>query len=469
LNNARRSIKSRLTLFYSLATAALLTVSTLFLYFTTLHIMHHANEQFLSDEIDVLKNLLENKPDNLLDLKQEVSEPAYMETNSEYRYYIRILNKNKKTLIETPSFENVLHNADFFNHPVLFKKEHVHWTSKENRKYILMQSTANIGKTQEKITIQVALDISYQQYVINKYSQILIATLFVVTFIAILLGYWIASRGMRSLYHLTEITTQITATSLHQRINPKFWPKELNNLGLAFNQMLERIETAVLHLTQFAGDLAHELRTPINNLMGETEIALSSVRSVAEYERVLESNLEELQRISQLIENILFLAHTENPKLALKKESTHIANEIRLIIDFYQAIMDEKRITITQTGDAIVSVNLLMFRRALSNILSNALKYTPTDGTIHFNIKTLDHTIKITVRDNGMGIASEHLPYIFHRFYRVDSARARAAGGIGLGLAIVKSIIDLHHGSVYVESELEKGTTFTICLPIGQK
>lgn len=441
----------------------LLTITTLFFYLTTLHILHKANQQFLTDEIHVLSNLLENRPGNLLALKQEVIETSDIETSSEYRYYIRILDQKNQTILQTPHFARALKQANFFKHPQE-QNEIIHWHSDTN-KFLLMQAKSNIGHTNKTVLIQVALDITYQQNVIAYYSKLLVLTLFSFVLIAIGLGYWIANHGVRSLYRLTETTQKITVSSLHQRIDPKSYPKELYSLGIAFNNMLARIENAVMHLTQFSGDLAHELRAPITNLMGETEVILSRPHTPSEYQDVLGSHLEELQRIAHIIENILFLARTENPKLNLQKETIHVANEINLIGDFYQAIADEKNIKMFNSGDAILHVNPIMFKRMLSNLLSNALKYTPDGGCVRFITKEYEHIIEIILADTGIGIAPEHLPKLFNRFYRVDSARARAAGGIGLGLSIVKSIVELHHGSIFIESELNKGSVITLRFP----
>jgi len=459
------SIKTRLTFFYGLTTILLLIVISLFFYLTTMHILHHANKQFLSDETAILSKLLENQPENLLALKQEVIDNSYIETSSEYRFYIRMLDEKNRTILQTPHFGKALSQADCFkNPPDNNEKKVVHWNSPTN-KFVLMQVKSYLGHTQKPVIIQVALDITYQQAVINYYSKILALTLSSIMLIAIALGYLIANRATRSLNRLTEATHKITVSSLHQRIDPKCWPKELTGLGMAFNEMLARIENAVTHLTQFSGDLAHELRTPVNNLMGEAEIVLSRTHTIAEYREVLESHLEELQRLSQIIENILFLARTENPKLDIRKEQISVLNEITLISEFYQAMADEKNIRITSEGDATLHVNTIMFERMLSNLLSNALKYTPENGSIHFTTRQLDHTVEITLKDTGIGIAAEHIPKLFNRFYRIDSARARSAGGVGLGLPIVKSIVELHHGSITITSTPEKGTQIKLIFP----
>lgn len=393
----------------------LLVVTSLFFYLTTLHILHKANQQFLTDEIHVLSNLLENQPGNVLALKQELIETSYIETSSEYRYYIRMLDENNRTILQTPHFNQALKQANFFKHPQE-ENEIVHWHSGTN-KFLLMEAKSKIGKTQKNVLIQVALDITYQQNMINYYSKFLVFTLLSIMLIAIGLGYLIANRGVRSLYRLTQAAQNITVSSLHERIDPKSWPKELYRLGMAFNEMLARIENAVLHLTQFSGDLAHELRAPINNLMGETEIILSSPHSMTKYQDVLGSHLEELQRLSHIIENILFLARTENPKLNLQKEAIQVANEIQLVGEFYQAMADEKNIQMTSTGEALLHFNPVMFKRMLCNLLSNALKYTSDGGCIRFITRELDHMVEIILTDTGIGISSEHLPKLFNRFY----------------------------------------------------
>lgn len=460
------SITTRLTLFYSFATFLLITIIALFMYGTTVHILHRANYQFLSNEVDILRKLLQHKSVSRLVLEQKVIEVPYTETGSVYHYYIRILDDKNRLVIETPQMDKVFRNISFFqktDRPLT--KETDWWNSTNGHNYLLIQSPATYGATNQTWWIQIALDISYQQTLISKYRSMLIASLTIATLFAIFLGYWIARNGLRSLYELTEATKKITASSLYQRIDPESWPKELKALGMAFNQMLERIEESFSQLAQFSADLAHELRTPVNNLMGQTEILLSRSCSVEEYQQVLGSNLEELHRISQIIDNLLFLSRTENPKLEIKKAALDIANEIHLICDFYQAMADEKNIKVTCEGNAILQANSVMFRRMISNILSNALKYTPTGGFIAMKIKEMNGHVHITVNDNGIGIAAEHLPKIFNRFYRTDAARSQHSGGTGLGLAIVKSIIELHHGTISITSEPGKGTLVLLVFP----
>lgn len=461
------SITTRLTLFYSFAAFALITVIAFLLYGTTVHILHRANYQFLSNEVDILRKLLVNKKVNQQVLEQKVIEVPYTETGSVFHYYIRILNDKNQTVIQTPQMEKAFRYASFFNQIIIpSSKETDWWDSPNGRNYLLIQAPALYGATNHTWRIQIALDITYQQDLISKYRILLFFSLMMGTFVAIVLGYLIARKGMRSLHELTEAAQKITVTSLHERIDPESWPNELRTLGMAFNQMLERIENSFSHLGQFSADLAHELRTPVNNLMGQTEILLSRECSTEEYQQVLASNMEELQRISQIIDNLLFLARTENMQLDIKKIPLNVEEEIKLICEYYQPMADEKNIKISCEGHAELRANSVMFRRMINNIISNALKYTPYGGEVSIVIRETPYNdVRIDIADTGIGIAAEHLPKIFNRFYRTDAARSQHSGGTGLGLAIVKSIIELHEGAISLTSQLGKGTVFHIILP----
>lgn len=462
------SIAARLTFFYAISIFLLLAIIASFLYWEMVNILYKADYQFLCDEVEDIRTILQDERIDFSELRKNVIEIPSQSNQSIYRYYIRILDDKKHLLMETPGMSNLWHNHNgmFSTKPKIPGKKKYWWFSdKQKNNYLIIQSPVQLLNKSHHGVIQVVLDISYQHTLINDRKKLIIL-LGIIMFAAILLGFFIARRGIKSLYDLTLTTKKITASSLHQRIDPKSWPKELRTLGFSFNEMLDRIERSVNRLKQFSADLAHELRTPINNLIGETEIALSHQQSSMHYQQVLESNLEELQRISHIIENLLFLARSENPQMDLQKELLHVNTEIGIVCEYFKPLAEEKAIFLHYKGNATLSANRVMFKRLISNLLSNALKFTPTSGSIHFDIKNHDKTVQITLRDNGIGIANEHLPNIFNRFYRVDSARSHQSGGTGLGLAIVKSIVDLHHGNISVMSELGKGTCVVMSFPI---
>ncbi len=463
------SISVQLTFFYSLSTFILIFIVSLFFYLGMVNILHNADYQFLSDEINIIKNILATKPNNLIALKQEITDIPSSLNSSVYHYYIRVLDHNKTVISETQHMDKILKHNSFFAAETasLAKQDQCQWwQTDDDNHYLLMWSSVNVGKESHLWTIQIALDVSYQKAVINTYRKYGIIVLFAGALFSILIGYLISRRGMRRLYELTSITKKITANALQQRIDPQFWPKELNELAAAYNQMLDRIEESVSRLTVFSDDLAHELRIPITNLMGETEVALFQDYSIEDYKRVMESNLEELNRLYQIIENLLFLARAENPQFDISKIELNLANEINVMCRYYQAVADEKYIQLSHEGEAIASVNSVMFRRMIGNILSNALKYSIHGGNVIFTIKEMDNqAVQIILTDTGVGIAKKDLPNIFNRFYRADTARTQSTCGTGLGLAIVKSIVALHHGTILVSSVIGNGTEIIINLP----
>lgn len=462
LKNAKRwltfkfSLGVRLAFFYSIAAFIILIAITIFLYWESINILYRADYQFLSDEIDTMQ-YIHRKKYNLAQFNKYTQYELAQPIDSIYRHYTRILSRDGKILAETPGMKNVIpHLSPELN---LHKKSY-RWYTENQINYLVAQAPIKL-KNNDYVIMLIALDVSYQHDIMRD-KKILSLSLFASLLFSIFIGFIVSYRGIKSLYDLTDAVKKITISSLHQRIQPEFLPKDLEQLGIAFNQMLDRFESCFVRLKQFSSDLAHELRIPINNLIGETEIALSREHTVSEYQQVLISNLEELQRVTQLIENILFLSRAENPQLELQKTSLDLVREINIICDYYEAIADEKNITLSIYGNAHFQANSVMFRRMISNLLSNAIKYTQIGGSIKFIITEDDDWITLKVEDNGIGIESSHLPKIFDRFYRVDAARSTSLGGNGLGLAIVKSIIELHNGKISITSTLEAGTTITI-------
>lgn len=257
----------------------------------------------------------------------------------------------------------------------------------------------------------------------------------------------------------------ITSKDLDVRLDPQTVPIELEQLVLSFNHMIERIEDVFTRQSNFSADIAHEIRTPITNLITQTEIALSQSRSQKELEDVLYSNLEELTRMAKMVSDMLFLAQADNNQLIPEKKMLNLADEIGKVFDFFEALAEDRGVELRFVGDECqVAGDPLMLRRALSNLLSNALRYTPPGEAIVVRCQTVDHQVQVSVENPGTPIAPEHLPRLFDRFYRVDPSRQRKGEGSGIGLAIVKSIVVAHKGTVAVTSDA-RGTRFVITLP----
>jgi two-component system heavy metal sensor histidine kinase CusS len=282
-------------------------------------------------------------------------------------------------------------------------------------------------------------------------------------------GFLLARAGLRPLTAITRAARRIRSTTLHERLAAAALPAELRDLALTFNAMLDRLQDAFTRLSQFSADLAHELRTPVNNLRGEVEVALGQERTPEEYRHVLHSCLEECGRLAALIDTLLFLARAESPATVIARRPVDVAAELRAVRDFFEAAAHEAGVALVvpTAGPVPADADPVLLQRAVVNLVANALRHTPAGGTVTLTTAAEDGRVRITVADTGRGIAAEHLPRLFDRFYRVDAARSADAGGVGLGLALVKGIARLHGGEVNVTSTPGQGACFTLMIPTG--
>jgi two-component system heavy metal sensor histidine kinase CusS len=282
-----------------------------------------------------------------------------------------------------------------------------------------------------------------------------------------IIGYQIARRGIRPIYDIMGTTQRIRPTNLAERISTEGLPAELLTLADTFNEMLDRLERSFDQLSRFSADIAHELRTPVNNLRCGIEVALAKPRTIENYQDLLGSNLEECGRLTRIIDSLLFLAEAENPRTQIAKESVDLGSELQTVREFFDAAASEKQVTLTVAAqDAVpADLNRSLFQRAISNLVANAIAHTPPGGTVTLVATKNGERITAEVADTGTGIEPGDLPHVFDRFYRADRARSSATRNVGLGLSIVKSIVELHGGTVQINSEAGKGTRVTLSLP----
>ncbi|TBU97270.1 heavy metal sensor histidine kinase [Stutzerimonas kirkiae] len=280
-----------------------------------------------------------------------------------------------------------------------------------------------------------------------------------------LLGWIVARRGLAPLRQVTRVTASISAKSLQERIPLEAVPAELKQLVESFNAMLARLEDAFARLSNFSADIAHELRTPLSNLTTHTEVVLSRARSLDDYRENLYSNLEELTRMSRIIDDMLFLAKADNGLIVPQRERTQLAEVLDKLFDYYQLLADERGIRLCQRGAGEVAGDRLMLERALSNLLDNALRHTPANREISVDIRQSAGQVSLCVENPGAAIPAGHLERLFDRFYRIDPARREGSpGNAGLGLAITRSIIEAHGGRIRCTST-DRATAFHIELP----
>lgn len=271
--------------------------------------------------------------------------------------------------------------------------------------------------------------------------------------------------GLAPIRRISDEIRGIHFDKLDRRLDPGVVPIELAALATAFNDLLRRLQEGVERLSNFSADIAHELRTPITNLTTQTQVALSQSRSIAQYREVLYSNLEEFERMTKMVSDMLFLAQADNDQLMLETVSVDMMEEVRALFEYFEAWAEEQGVELKLLGERVVIPGSpSMLRRALNNLLSNAIRHTASGGTVEVRLSsTPDHAI-ITVVNPGSDIAPEHLDRLFDRFYRVDPSRQRKGDGAGLGLSIVKSIAVAHRGAASVQSS-QGSITFELRLP----
>jgi two-component system heavy metal sensor histidine kinase CusS len=309
-----------------------------------------------------------------------------------------------------------------------------------------------------------ALDVSQDHHVLEAYRARLAGVIGLAIVLSVAAGWLLARRGLAPVRAISNEIGRINARKLHARIANEAWPSDLRVLASTFDDMLARLERSFEQLTRFSSDLAHEFRSPINNLVSAASVTLARARDAAEYQATLEVVVEEGERLSRMVSSMLFLARADNAQQHLQRERLRLEDEFRKLADFYGIMAEEQGVALVADGAGVLMADPLLLRRALSNLLANALRYTPRGGTIRLAAGQERDAVVISISDDGAGIAAEHLPFLFDRFYRVDEARS-AADSTGLGLAVVRSIAELHGGQAGVTSEPGTGSTFTLRFP----
>ena len=309
------------------------------------------------------------------------------------------------------------------------------------------------------------LDITHHQHFLQRMQHLIWLTVGLSALATALLGAWAARSGLRPLRRMSEVAAGVSASSLTQRLPQEQMPAELADLARTFNDMLGRLDDSFQRLSAFSADIAHELRTPLSNLLTHTQVTLTRPRALEDYREALHSNLEELQWMAQLVNDMLYLAKADHGLLTPKREALELADETDILLEFYAPLAEDARISLTREGNAHLKGDRNMLRRALSNLLDNALRFTPAGGEVRVRISDGATGLNLSIENNGEGIAAELLPRLFDRFYRADPARREGSSEhAGLGLAITQSIIRAHGGQIECESS-EGWTRFVIKLP----
>ncbi|EKJ8514522.1 heavy metal sensor histidine kinase [Pseudomonas aeruginosa] len=331
---------------------------------------------------------------------------------------------------------------------------------------MMSASQSMILKDGESIDVYLTVDRSSDAELLELLPKGMLIASPLLLLVILVIAWWTVRKGLAPLTSFLNIASKISTDNLQHRLPTEKLPAELRQLADGINFMLHRLDDGVQQLSQFSDDLAHELRSPISNLMGKAQVVLSRDRSIEEYKDVLGVCIEELERVVRIVSDMLFLAQVSHPAAMVNFECVALEDELDRLLDLFSISAEEKNVRLISSGSGMVKGNRLMVQRAISNLLSNAIRHSPENTAVLIKIERTPECMRLTIGNPGAGIPSEHLPHLFERFYRVDKSRSRSEGGAGLGLAIVRSIMSLHHGKVAVQVKDGGYTRFFLEFPL---
>jgi heavy metal sensor kinase len=382
------------------------------------------------------------------------------------RYYQIYDADHGQLLVQSTSFESLgLHYTP--GEVAVFRQgPHVYDVQTDRGRFRILSSVI-AGPGSDMYLLQVGESLSGVDRALARFDRLLVWGIGASVLAAALVGRWMAGRALMPLSRFARATRAISITNLSNRLPVRGANDELDEVAHAFNQALERVEHAVGEMRQFSAALAHELRTPLAVLRGETEMALARPALPDQVRTRLESQLDEFDRLTRLINQILTLARAEGGEIVLARMEVDLVALATTVVDQLETVAEARQVILScsSSGPVWVTGDAGWLERLMLVLLDNAIKFTPPGGRVTVHLAHDPGNATLTVRDTGIGIAPDALPHVFERFYRADLARSRETEGAGLGLALAKWIVDRHGGTIDAISRPGEGATFTVQLP----
>lgn len=458
-----RSLTVRATLSFALISCLVVSGLGLYLYSSAKHALEVRADYTLIGRVERFRNLLHD----LYNVRQMEARPAIFESMLGNEQDVRIFRR-----VGEPPFIHV--NPDGMTPPQmvpvpveqslaissLHKGERpdgirVRWVS----------ALAEIGEDGGTVQITAAYVMAQEEQMLAAYRLRVIAAIVLAVLLTTLLGFMLLRRGLAPLTTMSNRAEDISPTNLSVRLPDDDAPSELRRLVLAFNAMLDRLQAGYEHLSQFSADLSHEVRTPINVLMGQTQVALRQTRTPDEYEQLLESNLEEFTRLAHIVENILFLSRTDQHVIVVERTSLWLSDELHRIADYFEGLAQEREMTFQVVASGSSHANPVMWRRAVNNLVINAIRYGDSGSTIRLYAKANEQGSTVAVENQGASLSQDEMDRMFNRFYRGDKSRTEYTESNGLGLALVKAIMTIHGGSATASASSGGLVRFSLWFP----
>ncbi len=442
----RLSLTTRLSLMFMLAVTAVLTVAGLSFSYLSHHHFEMLDRQALVEKLHSTQSILGELGSSE---KFEELKPQLRALLGAHRDLMAIiLDSDGKVLFADPGPISIPQRFSSIASNTVWE-----WEDQEHM-FRGLTAQATVPGQEKPLTVMLVLDVTQHMHFFETLERWFWMGLVISALVSAGLGWVVARSGLGPLRQVTMVAASMSAKSLKERIPLAPVPLELQQLVSSFNAMLARLDEAFVRLSNFSADIAHELRTPLSNLMTHTEVVLSRKRNIEAYEENLYSNLDDLQRMSRMIDDMLFLAKADNGLIMPEHKQIALEGIVNKLLEYYRLLADERGIELKATGAGNVRGDVLMLHRAISNLLSNALRYTPEGKTITVNILQGNLSTALTVENPGETIPPEHLERLFDRFYRVDPARREGSpSNAGLGLAITRSIVEAHQGRIWCTSD----------------
>lgn len=466
---SRWSLSTRLIVWYVVSSTVLLLALFEFLTWSILSTLDFEDDELLENDLRRVENVLKSRAG---DPDQGFSRLDSLWAEREFEpVHLRILGRDGVLVYQSPNFPKHLAKDDFpkeflgaerFTTGITAEPQDENFRLKAGR----LPFSASSGG--EQLLMQIALDRTHESSIFSNHNRtiLILASLSVVLSLA--LGNLIVRSSLRPLTAVIAELRKVGASNLGKRISADGLPPELAVVPQTFNETLARLERSFASISQFSNNIAHELRTPLNVIRGGVEVALTKPRTSEEYREVLSTTLEETVRVSEIIESLLFLARSDGRPGEVEREPVEVATALEDLGEYYEPMAAEAGISLRlkSAPGIVLSVNRSLFRQAIGNLVRNAIVHAGAGAVVDVGVEREASGVVVSVADNGVGIAAKDLPQLFDRFYTGDSARS--SSGVGLGLAITRAIVELHGGTVSVQSEPGRGTKVYLRFPQGR-
>ncbi|HSB06606.1 MAG TPA: heavy metal sensor histidine kinase [Thermodesulfobacteriota bacterium] len=423
-------------------------------------------DRFILDETNELGKILRKAsadPTLFQEFENEAAARRY------YPFFFQILNDQGKLIyrskgfdgIQYPPFEKVVHNAR------IGKRTREDISFSGQKRLLRVVSTPLIEKSQLIYIIQFGTHLYFVRKSLSNFKNSLMAALPIVLILGALGGWVLARRSLSPIGYIVSKTQSITSENLNERLASRGTGDEMDDLIQTINEMIGRLESSFKRLAEFTADTSHELRTPLCAMRGEAEVLLSKPRTPEEYQEALVHFIEGFDRLNQLSNDLILLSKFDATQMEITKTPLRLDLLLKDLGDLFQVLAEQKGLTfeVNVREEAILVGDKIRLQQLFTNLIDNAIKYT-SKGSIRIALETDGKTIRVHVKDTGVGISKEEQDKIFKRFYRVDKSRSRETGGVGLGLSISEWIVQAHHGTIEVQSEANQGSTFTVSFPL---